>query len=721
MKEMNLTACPSLFKSMFCNNSQSVKWAEVFNIITGPTLRLDTMKYRSYLENGLDDDAQKLKRRMMSFTPAVECNGGRKNDCMVALTGVGLCDFDHLDNIAEAVRRVQADKHCMLEYVTISGSGLRVLFRYTVNVGDKCGAVTPDAAMMKAIYSLAFKAGNEYFAKLISADADGQCKNVGRLSVMCHDAGAVLNESCEPFCIKFTKTGKTIRKTKAAVHGTTVAKAARAVTRKLAAEGIEYAEGTFNQYVSRAGYYLNQLGVRQDEAEVWAVERFDDYDGQAVKAIIRSCYQDTTKHGTLSVKSLNSGSKDDTKAIVAQKIEDYLDTQAEFRFNVITHKTEFRMKEDSDGWHNITDRDENTFWARMNKDGIAVKPFELHNVIISEYVTKWNPFTDYFKGLPDWDGKTDYIGELAQMVHVKADDGDKDAHLAQERFAKCFKKWLVAAVASLIDDNVVNNVILVLIGRQGIYKTTFFNYLLPEELQQYFFTKVNSDTMSKDDRLALAEFAIICLEEIDSMRTPELNQLKALVTTKTISERAAYEHNKENRPHIASFCGTGNNTQFLTDQTGNRRWLPFEVDSIENPRTHKYDYTGIFSQAMELWQSGFTYWFSQSETDAMISHIAKFEVPSVEEELISTYYRVPKRGEQYQLVSATNVIEHVNALIKRALSTVKVGVAMRKQGFEQVKQDGKRCYKVIVLNVGEIASHRKVVDSDEAKNQELPF
>lgn len=141
----------------------------------------------------------------------------------------------------------------------------------------------------------------------------------------------------------------------------------------------------------------------------------------------------------------------------------------------------------------------------------------------------------------------------------------------------CFRKWLVAMVASLLDKEVVNNVIMVLIGRQGIYKTTFFNYLLPEELRPYFYTKTNSDTMTKDDRLSLAEYAIICLEEIDSMRTPELNQLKALVTTKTINERAAYSRYKENRAHIASFCGTGNNMQFLTDQTGNRRWLPLRL------------------------------------------------------------------------------------------------------------------------------------------------
>lgn len=46
------------------------------------------------------------------------------------------------------------------------------------------------------------------------------------------------------------------------------------------------------------------------------------------------------------------------------------------------------------------------------------------------------------------------------------------------------------------------------------------------------------------------------------MRPAELNQLKAMVTMPYVNERAAYGRNKERHPHIASFCGTGNNVQF---------------------------------------------------------------------------------------------------------------------------------------------------------------
>ena len=104
--------------------------------------------------------------------------------------------------------------------------------------------------------------------------------------------------------------------------------------------------------------------------------------------------------------------------------------------------------------------------------------------------------------------------------------------------------------AAWISPAVVNNVILVLIGEQGDYKTTWFNYLLPPQLKHYFYTKTNANRMSKDDILTLTQYALVCCEELDTMRPAELNQLKATVTMTSIDERAAYAYYHEHRKHI---------------------------------------------------------------------------------------------------------------------------------------------------------------------------
>ena len=109
-----------------------------------------------------------------------------------------------------------------------------------------------------------------------------------------------------------------------------------------------------------------------------------------------------------------------------------------------------------------------------------------------------------------------------------------------------------------------------LTGRQGIYKTTWLNNLLSPELRRYFYLKSNARRITKDDLLTLAEFAIVCLEELDEMETQEVNQIKALTTMKVVNERAAYAHYKEHRDHIASFCGTSTNISWFTTSLSKR-------------------------------------------------------------------------------------------------------------------------------------------------------
>ena len=154
---------------------------------------------------------------------------------------------------------------------------------------------------------------------------------------------------------------------------------------------------------------------------------------------------------------------------------------------------------------------------------------------------------------------------------------------AERLWRVCFKKWFVAMVASWMKDEVVNHQVLVLIGKQGIYKTTWLEHLIPPHLRGYACKLANSNDLNKDERLRIAEFGLISLDEIDSMSNRELNQLKSVITATDVNERAAYAYTKERRIRLASFCASGNRRDFLTDITGNRRWLPFEVESIQNP------------------------------------------------------------------------------------------------------------------------------------------
>ena len=391
-------------------------------------------------------------------------------------------------------------------------------------------------------------------------------------------------------------------------------------------------------------------------------------------------------------------SVDDIKAFLSDRI--YL------RHNVITGRVECRIPErdyfdDSDlqpnigdSWQPVTDRIVNSLWTELSKEK-TVRVQDMYRVIESDYVPAYHPFRYYLDHLPPWDGEN-HILVMSLSVSVK---GGTDEQML---FAEYLTKWLVAMVAGWVDPTVVNNVILVLIGEQGSYKTTWFNHLLPPELRSYFYTKTNANRMGRDDLLTLAQYGLVCCEELDTMRPSELNQLKAAVTMPSIDERAAYAHYHEHRKHIASFCGTGNNAQFLSDPTGNRRWLPFEVGSIDSPRDHPFDYEAIYAQAYALYRQGFQYWFSRKEITRLSEHNRQFETPRLEYELASLYFCQPTGARPGEFMSVARAMQIVSANISQKLSAVYLGRALGELGFRRVKYNGVRGYVVVCRSGDEI-------------------
>ena len=178
------------------------------------------------------------------------------------------------------------------------------------------------------------------------------------------------------------------------------------------------------------------------------------------------------------------------------------------------------------------------------------------------------------------------------------------------------------------------------------------------------------------------------------MSARELNQLKSAVTMPSVDERAPYASFADHRKHIASFCGTGNNVQFLSDTTGTRRWLPFEVESIESPREHPFDYEAIYSQAYALYREGFQYWFSPKEIRQLTEHNSRFETPKDELELVDYYFSRPSGANAGEFMP-TAIAQQIVSTPGTRVSTVALGRAFSKLGFRQALKDRCRGFYVV--------------------------
>ena len=691
----------SYFPTLTATTPEEISWETVATTIRGDYLRQKTELYRAALADGDKTQMKAIK----TSCPAIVCQavleGGRGKEHIRKYTGTFMADFDHVpkEKLTEAMKHVKADKHTLLAYVTISGEGLRVIARVD-------GEVTPDN------YKAAWLTVNEHYKKLLDLDYDSQCSSNTRMCGLAWDPDALYQPLAKRLKIdRSLDKSKSARKGKGAGRPAKAANLGERVKQMVEADGAVYADGRHNDYVSRCVYLMNRYGVKIDNCIKWALEEFDDYAAthpHAIEAIVRNVYQKhSDEHATL-------GAGTSSRKASIREMEVFISERYIIRLNLLSMKLEYsekiqneNIKDTKDG--NIDDRFVKSLWRKMQLAGINADLQAVFNILGSDFVEAYHPFKSWIEGLPAWDGTTDYIREFFSLVHF-ADISDEEFH----RYTRC---WFLAMVASVMFDDVVNHCILTFIGPQGTYKSTFMLHILPPHLRAFFATKSNSFQLSKDDRLMLAQNIVISLEEIDSMAPKEINQLKAFTTLPQVNERPPYGHNTMIMPRVASLTATGNNLTFLTDQTGNRRWMPFHIVGIENPWTARIPYEGMYAQALALIRGGERYWLDDSDIRQLNEHNRSFMAPDPATELIVTYFMRPRSETETKYMTATKIAARFAPAIK--IIPNKVGQALAELGFEQVRTHNGRFWKVAERSQSDIDNI--VPGADKSKEEDMPF
>ena len=437
------------------------------------------------------------------------------------------------------------------------------------------------------------------------------------------------------------------------------------------------------------------------------------------------------------------------EAAIKYITENYLDYRR-LRHDIVADKLQIRMADSLSAPHNATsvigDPAEDAslqnapeglqfkggeYWREMTKHDINsivchcaqeydanITSREVMTALQSDLIPDVHPLREYVLSCGEWtEEQPDWIDWVAQQVTVKplGDEAKGDKARGERLWRGCFKKWFVAMVASWMKDEVVNHQVLVLIGKQGIFKTTWLEHLIPPHLRAYACKLANSNDLNKDERLRIAEFGLISLDEIDSMNNRELNQLKSVITATDVNERAAYAYTQERRVRLASFCASGNRRDFLTDITGNRRWLPFEVEEIQNPFFTLLPYERMYAQAWALAQDPlFSYWFDLDEIEVLEEHNQHFRDESNEEQLLPILFDVPAEGKGEFMTTAQiseRLVSYGN--IKKPMALSRLGMVLGAAGYQSTrpKIGGRliRGWLVYQRDTDEIASLKRLL------------
>ncbi len=254
----------------------------------------------------------------------------------------------------------------------------------------------------------------------------------------------------------------------------------------------------------------------------------------------------------------------------------YLQLHYAFRYNRLTDRTEcaFIAEEDCKEvghelhFQPVDNRVLNSISLQVMQADIPCWDRDVKRYIESAEIPSFHPFTAYMEQLPEWDG-VDRVTPLARRVS----DG--------ETWVKSFHRWMLSSASQWMDfDNKskrANSVAPLLVStRQGLGKSTFCRLLLPPELQDYFTESFDLTNPSSAEN-KLASFGLINLDEFDRLPASRMPQLKNLMQMERLNIRRAYKHSGEPLPRIASFIGTSNRRDLLTDRSGSRRFICVEV------------------------------------------------------------------------------------------------------------------------------------------------
>ncbi|WP_159456678.1 virulence-associated E family protein [Roseivivax jejudonensis] len=267
-----------------------------------------------------------------------------------------------------------------------------------------------------------------------------------------------------------------------------------------------------------------------------------------------------------------------------------------------TPRSTFRHRQWSDGDDVAAQR-----W--FNRNGFPrVAKLTVHDAAVN--VAQQNiisPVKHYLEALT-WDGQKRLDRWLIDHCGADVDDEEGDAPGAKAKFvSEVGRRFLISAVARAMEPGCKADACLVLEGAQGIGKSTALRILADGREQpsghRSWFNDSLQQFVGKDAQSALRGSWIVELGELSAMKRAEVEHIKGYLSRQVDRYRPAYGRSEVEMPRRCVFAGSTNKSDYLKDETGNRRFWPVRVTTIDLKRLLE-DRNQLWAEAMHAFKKG---------------------------------------------------------------------------------------------------------------------
>lgn len=201
------------------------------------------------------------------------------------------------------------------------------------------------------------------------------------------------------------------------------------------------------------------------------------------------------------------------------------------------------------------------------------------------------------------------------------------------------KRFMIGAVARAFEPGCAMSWLPILIGKQGAGKSMFCRSLAPTKL----FAEVSTDIAGLIKEPAkLHQSWLIELPEIDyQFKVKNIEPFKNLVTTRIDETRKPYARDSQKMPRRFVFMGTTNKSALLVDSTGNRRFVPIEINPSQQVDWQRLmlERDMLWCSAVQAYRNGEIYEYTSGELERLSNYVKQFADPDPWEEVILQYIK----------------------------------------------------------------------------------
>lgn len=398
-----------------------------------------------------------------------------------------------------------------------------------------------------------------------------------------------------------------------------------------------------------------RAGIPEEEAvRRTLTSYFHEKDTDAIRLAFNNVYKEMRGFGT---KSCLSKEQEATF-----RLEEFLKRRYEFRFNTVLGEVEYRQRDSIHFYfHPLEKRVRNSIALCALKEGLQVWDRDVDRFLASDFVPVYNPVEEYLCDVGRWDG-VDRIRALARLVPCR-----------NPHWEELFYRWFLSMVAHWrgMDRQHGNSTSPLLVGSQGFRKSTFCRILLPPELRFGYTDSLDFSSKQEAER-ALGRFFLINLDEFDQITVNQQGFLKHLLQKPSANLRKPYDTSIREMRRYASFIGTSNQKDLLTDPSGSRRFICIEVEAPIDTNV-SINYRQLYAQAMHLIYKGERYWLDDKDEAVLRQTNSEFEQISPLEQLYLCCFSSSEPEEEGEWMTAMEIFNYLQSQTRDKMSLSKIG------------------------------------------------